>query len=124
MKRHTGILLVVGVAGAAVIGLAVASLATGGWKCPAGRICPLARKWAPAKPSQPAANPTPAWANVTCPMMGSPIDPKNVSPELVRVFEGKRVAFCCGGCPTAWDKLSEAQKRAKLREASGEKQTR
>ena len=65
--------------------------------------------------------PETAWANAVCPMMGSPIDLKKVTPELVRVFEGKKVAFCCGGCPAAWDKLSEAQKRAKLRQASGEK---
>ena len=34
--------------------------------------------------------------------------------NLVREFNGQQVAFCCGGCPAGWDKLSDADKAAKL----------
>ncbi len=78
-------------------------------------------------PARETATGTPAgdeaFVNVTCPMMGSPIDPNNVTPELVRMHKGKKVAFCCGGCPAAWDKLSEAQKEAKLQKAAGDEKT-
>jgi hypothetical protein len=53
-------------------------------------------------------------ANSVCPIMGGKIDADKVSPELTRTFEGKTVAFCCGGCPAKWDQLSDEQKRAKL----------
>ena len=58
-----------------------------------------------------------AYANAKCPIMGSPINPEKVKPALVRSFEGQKVAFCCGGCPAAWDKLSDEQKTAKLQAA-------
>ncbi len=49
-------------------------------------------------------------ANNRCPVMNSPVD-KSAG---VRVFEGKVVGFCCSGCASAWDKLSDDQKREKL----------
>lgn len=55
-----------------------------------------------------------AYANVKCPMMGGAIDPAKVTPELTREFKGQKVAFCCGGCPAAWDKLSDKEKQEKL----------
>ncbi|MCE5327022.1 MAG: hypothetical protein LLG01_11485 [Planctomycetaceae bacterium] len=55
-----------------------------------------------------------AFANTKCPMMGSKIDASKVTPALTREFKGQKVAFCCGGCPAAWDKLTDAQKQAKL----------
>jgi hypothetical protein len=55
-----------------------------------------------------------AFANTKCPMMGSRIDASKVTPALTREFKGQKVAFCCGGCPAAWDKLSDAEKQAKL----------
>ena len=64
-----------------------------------------------AQPAQTAASP---YVNATCPIMGSPIDPAKVTPDLVRTFEGRKVAFCCSSCPPAWDKLSDEQKRQKL----------
>ena len=54
------------------------------------------------------------FANTHCPIMGSPIDPAAVPAHLTREFKGKKVAFCCGGCPAAWDKLTDDQKQAKL----------
>lgn len=52
--------------------------------------------------------------NSKCPIMGSKIDPANVPANLTRVFKGQTVGFCCGGCPGAWDKLSDDEKQAKL----------
>ena len=55
--------------------------------------------------------------NSTCPIMGSKIDPAKITESLTREFDGKKVALCCGGCPGQWDKLSDADKKAKLKAA-------
>jgi len=57
---------------------------------------------------------TPTFINVKCPMMGTPIDPAKVPAKLTRLYKGKSVAFCCPGCPQAWDKLPDGEKPAKL----------
>jgi hypothetical protein len=51
--------------------------------------------------------------NQTCVMM--PEDP--VDPAIVREYKGQRVGFCCTGCIPRWDRLTEAQKDAKLARA-------
>jgi hypothetical protein len=56
----------------------------------------------------------PKFANVRCPLMGAPINPDKVAKNLIRDYKGQKVAFCCGGCPAAWDKLTNAEKDAKL----------
>lgn len=56
----------------------------------------------------------PQFANNRCPIMGSPIKPNDVSKKLIRDYKGQKVAFCCAGCPSAWDKLTDAQKQVKL----------
>ncbi len=56
----------------------------------------------------------PQFANNRCPIMGSPINPNRISKNLIRDYKGQKVAFCCAGCPSAWDKLTDAQKQAKL----------
>ena len=66
---------------------------------------------APAAPDPKAAAGT---VNDRCPIMGGKIDPANVPDALTRQFKGQKVGFCCGGCPAAWDKLTDAQKEAKL----------
>lgn len=66
----------------------------------------------PAGPEEHAA--MAGFANATCPMMPNKIDPDKVTPELTRQFQGKKVAFCCGGCPGKWDELSDEEKAAKL----------
>jgi len=53
-------------------------------------------------------------ANTRCPIMGSAIDAKTIAANLTRDYKGQKVGFCCGGCPVAWDKLSDEQKQAKL----------
>jgi hypothetical protein len=40
-----------------------------------------------------------------------------VPAKLTRTFDGEKIAFCCGGCPSRWDALSEEQKTAKLKAA-------
>jgi hypothetical protein len=57
---------------------------------------------------------TVACVNATCPIMGNPIDPAKVPVSLTRDFKGRKVGFCCGSCPPAWDKLTDEQKAAKL----------
>jgi hypothetical protein len=61
-----------------------------------------------------AATAEPKYANDRCPISGLAIDPAKVTDSLVREYKGQRVAFCCGSCPAAWDKLTDAQKDAKL----------
>ncbi len=60
----------------------------------------------------------PAFANTNCPIMGTPIQATNVPPSLVRILDGQRVAFCCPGCPGAWDRLPPGEKAAKLAAAT------
>ncbi len=55
--------------------------------------------------------------NARCPMLGSRIDPDKVPDHLKRRFEGKTIGFCCGGCPQAWDKLTDEERREKLEAA-------
>jgi hypothetical protein len=57
---------------------------------------------------------TVACVNGTCPIMGNAIDPAKVPVSLTRDFNGQKVGFCCGGCPPAWDKLTDDQKAAKF----------
>ena len=65
-----------------------------------------------------AASATGAIANTRCPIMGSKLDPSKVPANLTRVYEGKKIGFCCGGCPAKWDKLSETQRKEKLMKAA------
>jgi hypothetical protein len=59
----------------------------------------------------------PQFSNNRCPIMGSPINPEKVTKNLIRDYKGQKVAFCCAGCPSTWDKLTIAQKQAKLAKA-------
>jgi len=59
----------------------------------------------------------PAVVNAMCPVMGTAINPKNVPANLYRQYKGRGVGFCCPGCPVAWDKLTDAEKEAKLKAA-------
>lgn len=59
-------------------------------------------------------NAKPGFANSKCPIMGSPINTDKVAKNLIREYKDRKIAFCCGGCPAAWDKLSDKEKDAKL----------
>ncbi len=56
----------------------------------------------------------PQFANNRCPIMGSPINPENIAKNLTRDYKGQKVAFCCEGCPSMWDKLTDVEKDSKL----------
>lgn len=60
----------------------------------------------------------PAFVNANCPIMGTPIQAASVPPSLIRILDGQKVAFCCPGCPGAWDRLPSAEKVAKLAAAT------
>ncbi len=62
----------------------------------------------------------PQFANNRCPIMGSSINTEKVTTNLLRDYKGQKVAFCCAGCPSTWDKLTDAQKQAKLAKAKPE----
>lgn len=78
-------------------------------KMPAGMHCPLC--------SQTKASGSAKVVNETCPMTGKKLDPANVPSDLIREFQGQKVGFCCGGCPGKWDKLTDAEKEAKLKKS-------
>ena len=61
-----------------------------------------------------AAHTKPVFANVRCPIMGSTIAADKVTKELIREYKGRKIAFCCRGCPAVWDKLADAEKSDKL----------
>lgn len=71
--------------------------------------CAIATSMPATAQSQPVAV-----VNTKCPIMGTKIDPNKVPANLIREFKGQKVGFCCGGCPAAWDKLTDAEKEAKL----------
>lgn len=52
--------------------------------------------------------------NALCPIMGTKLDPGKVTASLTRVYNGKKIGFCCAGCPSTWDKLNNQQKQEKL----------
>jgi len=61
-----------------------------------------------------------AVVNTKCPIMGGKVDPATVPANLTRTFQGKKVGFCCGGCPSQWDKLSDEEKAKKLAAVTGQ----
>ena len=56
-----------------------------------------------------AASPPPGVVNARCPIMGGA-----AKASLTRDYKGQKVGFCCGMCPGQWDKLTDAEKQAKL----------
>ncbi|RKY09076.1 MAG: hypothetical protein DRP66_03085 [Planctomycetota bacterium] len=72
------------------------------------------KKEEPATVSVNVETPKVEFVNAKCPIMGNPINPAKVPANLVRDFAGQKVAFCCAACPPKWDKLSDAEKTAKL----------
>ena len=54
--------------------------------------------------------------NAKCPITGKSIERMNCPKEFTRMYEGKKVGFCCAECPKAWDKLTDKEKDAKLKD--------
>jgi hypothetical protein len=103
-------------------------LATNRGQNGSGSCCPLMGGGPTAAPTEAAGKACPVTrpaddraVNARCPIMGSAIDPAKVPANLTRPFKGRKVGFCCGGCPAAWDQLSEDQKQAALDKALAEK---
>ena len=53
--------------------------------------------------------------NARCPISGKDIDMMNRPKDCTRVYKGTKVGFCCPNCPLEWDKLTDAEKEAKLK---------
>lgn len=69
---------------------------------------------APSSPMAAAATKPSDPVNNKCPIMGGAINKDKLTPELTTQFKGQTVAFCCSACPAQWNKLTDAQKQAKL----------
>ena len=82
-------------------------------------LCMMPSFSAQAAPDKPApvapAPPAPALIEVNvCPMTGEKVGDK---PGGTVEFAGYKVNFCCAGCPTAFAKLSDAEKTTKIEAA-------
>jgi hypothetical protein len=55
-------------------------------------------------------------ANMKCPISGKPIDKMDRPQDCTRMYKGMKIGFCCPNCPPEWDKLTDAEKDAKLKE--------
>lgn len=60
-------------------------------------------------------------ANTVCPVMGKKLPAAGVSADLVREYKGRKIGFCCAGCPKKWDKLPDAKKIELMAKLSGDK---
>jgi hypothetical protein len=54
--------------------------------------------------------------NSICPIEKGTVNRSAVPAELTAEFEGQRIGFCCLDCPGKWAKLSDTEKRARLKE--------
>lgn len=55
--------------------------------------------------------------NAKCPISGKPIDRMNCPKELTCMYKDMKIGFCCSNCPPEWNKLTDAEKDAKLKES-------
>lgn len=53
--------------------------------------------------------------NTHCPIMGNEVDPGSAPSDMVVMWNGKKVIFCCPPCLEEWDELSEAEKEEHFR---------
>jgi hypothetical protein len=54
--------------------------------------------------------------NGKCPISGKEFDKMDVPADHTRMYKGMKIGFCCSNCPIAWDKLTDEEKDAKLKE--------
>jgi len=73
----------------------------------AAKLAAASPKKKPVEPKAAAG----ACANTRCPIMGGPVKPGKGGSA---VYDGKKVGFCCPGCITAWNRLTDSEKAAKL----------
>lgn len=55
--------------------------------------------------------------NAKCPISGKSIDRMNCPKELTCVYKDMKIGFCCPNCQPEWNKLTDAEKDAKLKDA-------
>jgi hypothetical protein len=55
--------------------------------------------------------------NNKCPISGKSIDMMDRPKDCTRIYKEMKIGFCCPMCPPQWDKLTDAEKDAKLKEA-------
>ena len=55
-----------------------------------------------------------AVVNAKCPITGGALGSDGVVEKLTRDFKGRKIGFCCDGCPEEWDRLTDADKDARL----------
>jgi ribosomal protein S20 len=53
--------------------------------------------------------------NNKCPISGKSIDMMDRPKDCTRMYKWQKVGFCCTMCPATWDKLTDAEKDAKLK---------
>lgn len=58
-----------------------------------------------------------AVGNTKCPITGGALGSNGVVKRLTRDYKGLKIGFCCDGCPQEWDRMSDADKDAKLSKA-------
>jgi hypothetical protein len=112
---------IVGLAVVAALGLMAAGANFGCAPNSSEQATPGGGAMVPASPGVATVSTAPGGAaastatvNNRCPITLTPIDPNNVPDSKVRYYKGMKVGFCCGGHPEIWDKLSDAEKDAKL----------
>jgi hypothetical protein len=52
--------------------------------------------------------------NNACPITDAKIDMMNTPENLITMYKGQKVGFCCPNCPPAWEKLTDKEKNEKL----------
>ena len=57
-------------------------------------------------------------SNTKCPIEGKSIDRMDCPKKLTCMYKGSKVGFCCAGCPAEWDKLTDEEKDAKLKDVT------
>lgn len=62
--------------------------------------------------------------NERCPISGKTIDMINRPKDCTRMYKGMKVGFCCPNCPPEWDKLTDAEKEAKLKASMPSKEVK
>jgi len=65
-----------------------------------------------------AATSKSAVVNARCPTTGEALSPEGVSENLTRDHKGRKIGFCCHGCLAEWDRLTDAEKDARLAKAN------
>lgn len=55
--------------------------------------------------------------NTKCPISGKSIDRMNCPKEHTCMYKDMKIGFCCPNCQPEWNKLTDAEKDAKLKDA-------